>query len=350
VAKARKKSDLTQSINGSGVKDNASHAEVVDALTERIKELTTERDSAVNELEKLKVVVDNIPCTISWIDNSYHYLGVNKALSHLANLSNEDYVGKKIGFKTNEDYFFNFSKDLFKSDRSTLYRELISGIDDAEKRYFWVVGSKYAEGNEAVVIGVETTELKKTEEKLAQSERLVEIDDLTGLFNMRSVFNKIENELTRSKRFNHRAGLVMMDMDKFKSVNDDHNHLFGSFVLQEVGKIIKGHIREVDIGARYGGDEFLLLIREVTFEGMQTLCDRLRRKIETHHFEMGDDDIYLTTSIGFAVFNPSMDVDVQHLVKMADVGLYKAKERGRNMVIGYTPEMEADADKVEERD
>ncbi|MBT3236613.1 MAG: GGDEF domain-containing protein [Bdellovibrionales bacterium] len=326
-----------------------SPGQVIKAFTERVNQLTAERDQAVAELEKLKVVVDNIPCTISWIDNRYNYLGVNKALSNLANLSNDDYVGKQIGFKTNEDYFFNFCKDLFSSQRPTLYRELISGIDELEKRYFWVIGSKYAEDKEAVVIGVETTELKKTEAKLAKSEHLVEIDDLTGLYNMRSVFGRIEKELTRSKRFVHQTGLVMMDMDRFKSVNDDHNHLFGSFVLQEIGKIIKSLIREVDIGARYGGDEFLLLITEVTEEGMRTLCERLRRKIETTHFVKGQDEIYLTSSIGYAMFDSSMEVNVQQLVKKADIALYQAKERGRNLVVTYTSEAEVDSDKVEDR-
>ena len=94
--------------------------------------------------------------------------------------------------------------------------------------------------------------------------QLVEIDDLTGLFNMRSIFQKLEFEMERGKRFNRSVTVVMIDMDHFKTVNDGHDHLFGSYVLSEVGKIIKASTRTVDIPARYGGDEFLIVLSEST--------------------------------------------------------------------------------------
>ncbi|MFN8846777.1 MAG: diguanylate cyclase, partial [Bdellovibrionales bacterium] len=96
---------------------------------------------------------------------------------------------------------------------------------------------------------------------------LVDIDDLTGLFNMRSLYQKLEFEMERGKRFNRGICVVMMDMDCFKSVNDGHDHLFGSFVISQVGKIVKQCTRNIDIPARYGGDEFLVVLTEVTQEG-----------------------------------------------------------------------------------
>ena len=131
-------------------------------------------------------------------------------------------------------------------------------------------------------------ELIETNERL---HALVEIDDLTGLFNMRSLYQKLDFEIERAKRFSRTVTAVMIDMDKFKSVNDGHDHLFGSYVISEVGKIIKSLTRAVDIPARYGGDEFLIILSEIPLSGVQFFCERLRQKVESTIFCQGVDSI-----------------------------------------------------------
>src|SRR5690606_31562220 len=103
-------------------------------------------------------------------------------------------------------------------------------------------------------------QLRLMNEKLKE---LVDTDDLTGLFNMRSLYQKLDVELARARRYQRQVGVVMMDMDYFKSVNDGHDHLFGSYVLSQVGAIIRKTIRTTDIAARYGGDEFLIVLTEI---------------------------------------------------------------------------------------
>ena len=105
-------------------------------------------------------------------------------------------------------------------------------------------------------------------------QKMVELDYLTGLFNMRSMYDRIDFELKRGKRFGRSVSCIMMDMDHFKSVNDTNDHLFGSFVLKEVGQIIKKTMREIDFAARYGGDEFLIVLTETNEEGTFTFCNR----------------------------------------------------------------------------
>ena len=175
-------------------------------------------------------------------------------------------------------------------------------------------------------------DLTREKEKLQE---LVEIDDLTGLFNTRSLYQKLEFEIERVKRFQRPVSVVMIDVDNFKNVNDGHDHLFGSYVLSELGKIIRSSTRTVDIPARYGGDEFLIMLSEVPLSGIDFFCERLRSKVEHHLFSQGLDTIKLTLSVGHATFDSDEPINARELVRRADTALYEAKHRGRNCVVGY---------------
>lgn len=172
--------------------------------------------------------------------------------------------------------------------------------------------------------------LKRANDRLKE---LVDIDDLTGLFNMRSLYKRLDFELDRARRYNRSVCAIMMDLDHFKRVNDQHDHLFGSYVLSEVGKIIRANIRKVDFGARYGGDEFLIVLTEIGLEGAQTFANRLRKKIEEAEYKNDNFQMKLTASLGLAITNPNhFDVDARAIVRYADRALYAAKENGRNRV------------------
>ncbi|KYG69267.1 diguanylate cyclase response regulator [Bdellovibrio bacteriovorus] len=167
---------------------------------------------------------------------------------------------------------------------------------------------------------------------------LVDTDDLTGLYNMRSLYQRLDFEMERGRRFHRDVCVVMMDMDYFKTVNDGHDHLFGSYVLSEVGKIIRANTRNIDIPARYGGDEFLVVLTETNHEGAMYFCERLRENIQKTTFRNGEDSIKLTASVGFAITIPGENISARELVRRADHALYDAKRGGRNMVCYYKPE------------
>lgn len=175
-------------------------------------------------------------------------------------------------------------------------------------------------------------QLKSANYKLQE---LVDIDDLTGLFNMRSIYDRIEQELARGHRFGRATAVVMIDMDYFKQVNDKNDHLFGSAVLRDVGKIIFKNLRKVDFAARYGGDEFLVVLTETEPKGAFTFCERLRLAIKGTTFSHNGQSTRLTASLGVAISDPQDKVDSRALVRAADRALYISKEGGRDCIHSY---------------
>lgn len=175
-------------------------------------------------------------------------------------------------------------------------------------------------------------ELRAANKKLLS---LVDIDDLTGLYNMRTIYDRINNEIERARRYKHSVAVFMMDMDDFKHVNDNHDHLFGSFVLAQTGKLIKETIRTVDFAARYGGDEFLICLVQTEPQGAMRFADRLRKKISQHEYVNGDDRMFLSASFGGCIIESGKSIiDAQTMVRMADAKLYEAKATGKNRVEG----------------
>jgi two-component system, cell cycle response regulator len=211
--------------------------------------------------------------------------------------------------------------------------DVIRGLDAGALDYI----SKPFSGMELLARVRAQMRVKKLQDDLSEANAklkgLVDIDDLTGLYNMRSIYDKLDQEIERARRYRHGICVIMLDMDHFKGVNDNHDHLFGSFVLSEVGDIIKGSIRTHDFAARYGGDEFLICLSQTTTEGAKLFCERLRKKLESHQFQYEKDKMSLTASMGCAIIVDGQSLmDGRSLVRHADHNLYQSKEQGRNRV------------------
>ena len=219
---------------------------------------------------------------------------------------------------------------IFVTGRSDL-DDVIAGLDAGADDYIpkpYEQGELLARVKAQVRLKDIRDQLKSANEKL---QKLSETDDLTGLLNMRTIYQRIDHELQRSRRYQRSVSAVMMDMDRFKTVNDNHDHLFGSFVLKEIGKIITENVRSIDFAARYGGDEYLIVLTETDKKGAQTFCERLRMTIAERAFDSGTDHIQLTASLGAAVTDPKAKaIDAKSLVRAADAALYMAKGEGRN--------------------
>jgi len=187
-------------------------------------------------------------------------------------------------------------------------------------------------------------------EELNDTHKAVEIlqaqatrDPLTGLFNHAYFQDQLVNELSRCNRYRHELGLLFIDVDKFKDINDSIGHQGGDLVLKTIASILKGASRDVDVrfrlrdhdfAARYGGDEFVLMLPETDKTGSSITAERLRSGVETFRLDTSV-PIKVTLSIGVAAY-PGDGADRDSLIAAADTALYAAKKSGRNRVISYS--------------
>ncbi|WP_320175044.1 diguanylate cyclase [Maridesulfovibrio sp.] len=157
-------------------------------------------------------------------------------------------------------------------------------------------------------------------------------DALTGLKNRRDFFEHIEAETARAQRHRSHLSCIMMDVDHFKKVNDTYGHPMGDKVLKKVARILTEHIRISDYAARFGGEEFVILLPETDIEGARVTAEKIRSALKTFQFitETGE-SFYITSSFGCSSMENGENAEA--LISMADESLYRAKARGRDRVV-----------------
>ncbi len=162
-------------------------------------------------------------------------------------------------------------------------------------------------------------------------------DGLTGIYNKKFLIDRIETDFAHAKRHRTCLTLVIFDIDFFKKVNDGYGHPCGDYVLKELATLVKKTLRNEDVFARFGGEEFVVLMRDVDDTGALVLAERLRRLVEQYPFEFEGKRIPVTISVGIGTMNIEQNPpfnDAAELVNRADQYLYKAKRSGRNRVEG----------------
>lgn len=166
---------------------------------------------------------------------------------------------------------------------------------------------------------------------LEEAQRLSVTDPLTGLGNLRSLRESLRREVERANRFGHALGVLVLDLDHFKAVNDVYGHRAGDEVLTELAARIRGVIREVDLAFRQGGEEFVLLLPETDVQGCMTVARRLTQAVRKQPFGLarGEQPVPVTVSIGVAVY-PRHGRTGGEVLDAADMALYRAKAAGRN--------------------
>ncbi len=197
-----------------------------------------------------------------------------------------------------------------------------------------------------ICAAVDITERKRTEDLLFESNQLVEsqrdalavanaqleviasTDGLTGLRNRRSFEEYLDVAFAGAKRYGDPLSVLLLDVDKFKSINDGLGHAIGDEVLRNVAEVIRSSVRECDFAGRFGGEEFILVLQKTGYAGAVVLAERIRAAVEASKWI----DQSVTVSIGVAALTADL-TDKEELVRRADQAMYKAKRLGRNRVV-----------------
>lgn len=153
-------------------------------------------------------------------------------------------------------------------------------------------------------------------------------DSLTGLYNRTKLETLLQDELYRSQRYNHSFGIVLMDFDFFKKINDTYGHQTGDEALKEIAALITQHLRSTDKAVRWGGEEFMIIYLSTTRDDVLKLAEELRKKVEQHVFKTVGPQ---TASLGVTVYRDGDTIN--SIIQRADKALYKAKEHGRNATV-----------------
>lgn len=162
-------------------------------------------------------------------------------------------------------------------------------------------------------------------------------DDLTGLYNMRAFSAILQRGFKQSVRHAHPLSVVMVDSDNLKSINDAHGHEAGNRLLQHLVRCIRDELRGSDVMARFGGDEFVIMLPETHRRGAQEMAERIRKSVEASRFDVRGGDTRITVSIGVASY-PEDGGNLEVILDKADKAMYRAKQRGRNQVVLYESE------------
>ena len=159
-------------------------------------------------------------------------------------------------------------------------------------------------------------------------------DGLTDLLNHKAYKERLNEELSRAKRFKQSLVLLILDLDKFKRINDTYGHLYGDYVLTEVSAILKDSVRNIDICARYGGEEFAIVLVNTDIENARPVAERIIEKVSEFHFNKDGIEENMTISAGMSEY-PNHSIEMKKLIAHADLAMYEVKKNGGNAVIAH---------------
>jgi diguanylate cyclase (GGDEF)-like protein len=188
----------------------------------------------------------------------------------------------------------------------------------------------------AAIVAVASREHQRAQDAAL---RLARFDPLTGLYNRTHFFSELEREIRLSQRAGRTFALLMMDIDGLKPVNDAFGHHYGDQLLTGVTSVLRATVRATDTPARYGGDEFVVLLPETDAAGAYVVAEKLRHDIAAFSIQVSDRTVRTSVSLGLVSY-PDDGTTADSLMAAADAALYEAKRSGRDRIVGYTTRME----------
>ncbi|MGB6867600.1 MAG: GGDEF domain-containing protein, partial [Candidatus Aminicenantaceae bacterium] len=174
--------------------------------------------------------------------------------------------------------------------------------------------------------------------------QIANTDSLTQLWNRKKILELLEEELNRNFREKKPLGVIMLDIDNFKSINDTYGHLIGDKVIIEVASRLKKQIRSYDKIGRYGGDELLLILPGLSRQDAKNIAERLRKSVCAEKIQTEVGALDTTVSLGVSIFDNTSRPSTKKIIEESDLALYMAKGRGRNITVVSAPDMATEKD------
>ena len=308
-------------------------------LRKKLIELNLSLESKIEqEINKIKSILD-AQDNIIIVTNKEEITNVNKKFLDFFGVDNFDefikskknifdFFQEEFGFITKEqitkqESWIKYIKDLHEIDRIVKIKSALE-----EEKIFAINVDYYENKDDYYVFSL--TDITKLKEKSNLLEYQASHDKLTGLFN-RNRFDEIyTKEIKRTKRYNNELSIIIFDIDDFKMVNDTYGHQIGDEVLKEISKIALDNVREQDITARWGGEEFFILLPQTNLSGAVIVANKIRTSTQNHIFT--EKSLKITASFGVAQFCIEND-DEKTIITRADELLYEAKRTGKNKVM-----------------
>ena len=311
------------------------------AYIEQLKTALRDRDNALRTsadyLRLAHKVIDASMDGIMITDQHGFIQSVNPSFTKLTGFSQEEAVGQTLRLLSSGLHTADFYRRMWQIllEQGHWQGEIWNKRKNGELYPQWLsitaIRAEDGQITQYASIFSDITERKQQEEKIHQ---LAYVDELTGLANRRMFFDRLQLALANAHRHQHTLAVMFLDLDLFKRINDTLGHLAGDQALKEVAKRLQATVREGESVARIGGDEFTILIPEVScVKSLERLAQRLISQFE-RPVQLLEQEFFLTTSIGISVY-PKDGHNAELLVKHADVAMYQAKSAGRNQYSFY---------------
>ena len=268
-----------------------------------------------------KQLIESMADLMLVIDLQHRIVDLNPGASRFFEMEMDEIIGRKLTDLT--------GISTFPTEKNSVLEFTPPGTTDIyfDVRISPIIRKKRLLGHLLVMRDI--SERKIFEKKLAQ---LAITDSLTGLFNRRHFLSLAAFELERAKRYNLHFSLCFLDLDGFKKVNDKFNHSVGDELLVQITSLLKNSIRKVDILARYGGDEFVIMMPETLPDEAKNSIERVQKLIASEKFYHVDESIKITASAGIVHVGNGSVISIEEILLKADQLMYQAKNRGKNLV------------------
>jgi diguanylate cyclase (GGDEF)-like protein/PAS domain S-box-containing protein len=285
-------------------------------------------------VRRIQNAIDMLPSPIFIKDGDCRYIACNRAFEAYIGLPRSRIVGATVHDVAPAELAATYEqadRDLLASGGTQTYETNVRYADGSHHDVMFFKSVFYsAEGKPDGISGVilDITERKRLENELAQAARE---DFLTGVSNLRTFYKLADQEFSRFQRTGEAFSLLVLDLDHFKAINDTLGHEAGDDALRKFVQAVRTHLREQDVFARTGGDEFRLLLPGTPQSGAISLAERIREEVNRVNLRAPSGSIALSMSAGLCESRPG-DHSIDDIVRRADAALYQAKAAGRNAV------------------